>query len=447
MKRILSLLLGLTLCFSLVSTAFAASAADFRDYKRNAWYAESMDAAVKNGLLRGDDQGLLRPDGNLTRAEMAAIMNRAFGAYQTTDISQFRDVQSNKWYYEDMRKAVHMGTYAGNGNGTMTPDNPISREEAMAVVARALQLDNNDYSGTDLSGFPDHASVSNWAVPYVKAMVGADYIHGNPQRQLTPRANITRAEFSQIFYNIIKEYITDGGEYTGNRNGNLLVRTSGVTLKDMTINGDLLIGCGAADGVITLDHVTVTGRVVVWGGGTNAVFMNGGSNMKSLIVCRVDGPVKVIFDKDSTAAVKDKIKVTVTERAKAFPETEVIFYNQNFSSIIDELNKLVTGSEMHVSMDADLFALVDGTDANCRISNDSAKDVYRVEIVRKDNGEAITDSFQLEPGQVLGTVHLKSALPLGNYPCTATVTRLENKAETGTIKLDVTLRIAYLWAQ
>lgn len=96
MKRILSLLLGLTLCFSLVSTAFAASASNFRDYKRNAWYSESMDAAVKNGLLRGDDQGLLRPDGNLTRAEMAAIMNRAFGAYQTADISRFRDVQSNK---------------------------------------------------------------------------------------------------------------------------------------------------------------------------------------------------------------------------------------------------------------------------------------------------------------------------------------------------------------
>lgn len=447
MKRILSLLLGLTLCFSLVSTAFAASASDFRDYKRNAWYSESMDAAVKNGLLRGDDQGLLRPDGNLTRAEMAAIMNRAFGAYQTADISQFRDVQSNKWYYEDMRKAVHMGTYEGNGNGTMTPDNPISREEAMAVVARALQLDNADYTGTDLSRFPDHASVSNWAVPYVKAMVGADYIHGNPQRQLTPRANITRAEFAQIFFNIIKEYILAAGEYTGNRTGNLLVRASGVTLKDMTINGDLIIGCGAADGAVTLDNVTVTGRVVVWGGGTNAAFMNGGTNMKTLIVCRVDGPVKVIFDKDSTAAVKDKIKVFITERAKGFPETEVIFYNQDFSSVIDELNKLVSSSEMNVSMDANLLALVDGTEASCRISNDSAKDTYRIEIVRNDNSEPIAESFQLEPGQVLGTVHLTSALPLGNYPCTATITRLENNTETGTLKLDVTLRVAYLWAQ
>ncbi|MDE7245224.1 MAG: S-layer homology domain-containing protein, partial [Oscillospiraceae bacterium] len=281
MKRILSLLLILTLCFSLVSTAFAASASDFSDYQRNAWYSESMEAAVKNGLLRGDDCGLLRPDGNLTRAEMAAIMNRAFGAYKAVDISQFRDVQSNKWYYEDMRKAVHMGTYEGNGNGTMTPDNPIRREEAMAVVARALQLNNDDYSGTDLSTFPDHASISSWAVPYVKAMVGADYIHGNPQHQLTPRANITRAEFAQIFFNIIKEYVVSAGEYTGNRTGNLLVRASGVTLKDMTVNGDLIIGCGAADGTVTLDNVTVTGRVVVWGGGTNAVFMNGGSNMKT----------------------------------------------------------------------------------------------------------------------------------------------------------------------
>ena len=447
MKRIIALLLGLTLCFSLVSTAFAASASDFRDYSRTAWYAEPLEAAVQNGLLQGDDRGLLRPDGNLTRAEMAAIINRAFGAYKTTDISQFRDVQSNKWYYEDMRKAVHMGTYAGNGNGTMTPDNPISREEAMTVVARALQLDTTDYSGTSLSGFTDQSAVSSWAIPYVKAMVGADYIHGNTQRQLTPRANITRAEFAQIFYNIIKEYVLTAGEYTGNRTGNLLVRTNGVTLKDMTINGDLIIGCGAADGAVTLDNVTVTGRVVVWGGGTNAVFMNGGSNMSRLIVCRVDGPVKVIFDKDSTAAVKDKIKVSITESAKAFPETEVVFYNQEFSAIIDELNQLVTGSEMHVSMDANLLALVDGTEASCRISNDSAKDSYRIEIVRDDNSEPIAEAIQLEPGQVMGTVHLTSALPLGNYPCTATVTRLENDVETGTLKLDVTLRVAYLWAQ
>ena len=446
MKRILSLLLGFTLCFSLVGTAFAASASDFRDFSRTAWYAEPLEAAVKNGLLQGDDRGLLRPNGNLTRAEMAAIINRAFGAYKTTDISQFRDVQSGKWYYEDMRKAVQMGTYAGNGNGTMTPDNPISREEAMTVVARALQLDTADYSGTSLSSFTDQSAVSSWAIPYVKAMVGADYIHGNTQRQLTPRSNITRAEFAQIFYNVIEEYVLTAGEYTGNRTGNLLVRTNGVTLKNMTINGDLIIGCGVADGAITLDNVTVTGRVVVWGGGTNAVLMNNGSNMKTLTVCRVDGPVKVIFDKDSTAAVKVKIKVSITDRAKGFPDTEVIFYDQDFSAVIDELNKLVTGSEMCISMDANLLALVDGTEADCRISNDSTKDTYRVEIVRNDTGEAITEPFQLEPGQVLGTVYLTSALPLGNYPCTATVTRLENDMETGTLKLDVTLRVAYLWA-
>lgn len=105
MKRIFTLLLGLALCFSLVSTAFAASATDFRDYQRTAWYADCMDAAVKNGLLRGNDQGLLRPDGNLTRAEMAAIMNRAFGAYQTADISQFRK-QRRTFYFEDASKSV-----------------------------------------------------------------------------------------------------------------------------------------------------------------------------------------------------------------------------------------------------------------------------------------------------------------------------------------------------
>lgn len=98
-------------------------------------------------------------------------------------------------------------------------------------------------------------------------------------------------------------------------------------------------------------------------------------------------------------------------------------------------------------MDANLLPLADGTEVSCRISNDSAKDTYRMEIVRDDNGESIAEPFQPEPDQVMRDVHLTSALPLGNYPCTATVTRLENNTEAGTLKLDVTLRIAYLWVQ
>ncbi len=58
---------------------------------------------------------------------------------------------------------------------------------------------------TDLSAFSDRSEISNWALPYVRAMIGADYIHGRG-KILAPLDNITRSEFAQIFYNIIGTY-------------------------------------------------------------------------------------------------------------------------------------------------------------------------------------------------------------------------------------------------
>ena len=83
-----------------------------------------------------------------------------------------------------------MGTYNGRSASAMAPDAPISRQEAMTVVARALELDYDSYSKTDLSVFSDRSEISNWALPYVRAMIGADYIHGRT-KGLEPLDNIT----------------------------------------------------------------------------------------------------------------------------------------------------------------------------------------------------------------------------------------------------------------
>ena len=59
---------------------------------RNAWYAEAVSAAVDNGLLYGKSSTIIDPNGDMTRAEMAAIINRSFGCYKAADISQYKDV-------------------------------------------------------------------------------------------------------------------------------------------------------------------------------------------------------------------------------------------------------------------------------------------------------------------------------------------------------------------
>ena len=330
-KRILAMILAVASCLSLAVGASAANtttrkATDFRDYDRTAWYAEAVSAAVDNGLLYGKSSTIIDPNGDMTRAEMAAIINRSFGCYVKADISKYTDVAKSKWYYDDVAMAVQMGTYNGRSNSTMAPDAPISRQEAMTVVARALELDYDAYAKTDLSAFSDHSEISGWALPYVRAMIGADYIHGRG-KVLAPLDNITRAEFAQIFANIIGSYITVKGSYDKDIKGSALIRTDDVTLQNMTVDGDLIIGCGAADGKITLDNVTVKGRLLVWGGGTKAVYCNAGTNMPAVVVARVDDAVKVIYDRDSTLAVIDTIKVRITERAKQHKETEVIFYD------------------------------------------------------------------------------------------------------------------------
>ena len=448
-KRILAMLLAVASCLSLAVSASAASTArkatDFKDFDRNAWYADAVSAAVDNGLLYGKSSTIIDPNGDMTRAEMAAIINRSFGCYKAADISQYKDVAKSKWYYKDVAMAVQMGTYNGRSASSMAPDAPISRQEAMTVVARALELDYDSYSKTDLSAFSDRSEISNWALPYVRAMVGADYIHGRG-KVLAPLDNITRAEFAQIFYNIIGTYITTKGSYDKDIKGSVLIRTDEVTLKDMTVDGDLIIGCGAADGKITLDNVTVKGRLLVWGGGTKAVYCNNGTNMPEVVVARVDDAVKVIYDRDSTLAVIDTIKVRITERAKQNKETEVIFYDvSGLREAQKQLNAIVADNQIDITAPAHLYALVGESSVKAEFINNSKNDTYKVEIRRNKDNALIADAFELAAGKSISTLTLLEAPEFGNVDCTVTITAYRDGKQIGTLNTELTLHTAYLW--
>ena len=449
-KRILALFLAAVSCLSLAVSVSAAitvnrKATDFRDFDKSAWYAEAVSAAVDNGLLYGKSANVLDPNGDMTRAEMAAIINRSFGCYKAADISQYKDVAKSKWYYKDVAMAVQMGTYNGRSASSMAPDAPISRQEAMTVVARALELDYDSYSKTDLSTFSDRSEISNWAMPYVRAMVGADYIHGRG-KVLTPLDNITRAEFAQIFANIIGSYITVKGTYDKDIKGSVLIRTDDVTLKDMTVDGDLIVGCGAADGKITLDNVTVKGRLLVWGGGTKAVYCNNGTNMPAVVVARVDDAVKVIYDRDSTLAVIDTIKVRITERAKQHKETEVIFYDvSGLREAQKQLNAIVADNQIDITAPAHLYALVGESSVKAEFVNNSNSDTYKVEIRKNKDNALIADAFELAAGKSISTLTLLEAPEFGNVDCTVIVTAFRDGKQIGTLNTELTLHTAYLW--
>ena len=182
------------------------------------WVTEALESAVANGLLRGAD-GKIMPDSPLTRAQMAAIIVRAFAAIDKSDISTYVDVRSSDWFADDIAKADKMGVMQGYGDGIMNPNGNITREQAFTVLARALKLAPE--SDIDVS-FQDVDEISEWAKGPVYALVNAGYVQGSNGR-LNPKSSIRRDEFAQLMYNLIKQYITDGGEYTEVAEGNIMV--------------------------------------------------------------------------------------------------------------------------------------------------------------------------------------------------------------------------------
>ena len=93
---------------------------------------------------------------------------------------------------------------------------------------------------------------------------------------------------------LVQEYIYTPGEVEEvTDKGNVLIRAEGVTLKDLTVKGDLIIADGAGDGEVTLDGVRIEGRLVVRGGGVNSIIIKGSSSIDRIIVSRVDSEVRI----------------------------------------------------------------------------------------------------------------------------------------------------------
>lgn len=261
-KRTLAMLLAGAML--LPANAFAASPEDFTDFPTD-WSAAGLRSAVQNGLLNGSN-GRINSSGLLIRAQMAAIVNRAFAARKTADLSVYSDTNTSAWYYNDLELAVSMRTFQG-ANGKLNPEAPITREEAFVVLARAFALESGDTSV--LNHYTDGASVSAWARSSVAALIENGYVNGT-NGKLNPKTSITRAEFAKVISEMASTYADADDSLSATVDGSVIVRENSVSLSGKTINGDLII----ADGVsrIDLTGVTVIGRIVLRGGESGVTF-------------------------------------------------------------------------------------------------------------------------------------------------------------------------------
>lgn len=279
------MIMGLIGAMLLSTNAFAAVPSDFSDFPTD-WSAPAMTHAVQNGLLNGSD-GKILPKGLLTRAQMATMVNRAFASSAKASLTSFTDMVPGAWHYDEMAKSVQMGVFQG-ADGKLSPDDPITREQAFAVLARAFGL--ADGSAAALNKFSDGAQISSWARGAVAALVEQGYVSG-ADGALNPQSYITRAEFAQVMDALVAAY-ADQDLKDQTVEGNLILRTNS-TLENVTVKGDLIL----ADGVsaASLKNVTVTGRLVVRGG-TDGVKLTKSTAKGGIQLANPNGTPKLTID-------------------------------------------------------------------------------------------------------------------------------------------------------
>ena len=287
----------------LPSNAFAADLSQYKDFP-NDWSAKSLEQAIDDGLLNGSN-GMIDAKGLLTRAQMAAIVSRAFGAAKTASLDDYRDVLPSAWYYSDMGKAVKMGAFQG-ANGLLNPDAPITREEAFTVLARAFALEGG--GSATLKDFVDGGTVSSWASESVAALVAGGYVNG-ANGMLNLKNNITRAEFAKVITGMAASYVGAEGVSGKTVEGNMVVRESGASLSGMTINGDLIIADSADK--VSLDNVKVTGRIVIRGG-ADAVSIKNTTAGKGVLVSSPNGAAAISVSGGSVGTVTAKSDLSLS---------------------------------------------------------------------------------------------------------------------------------------
>ncbi|CEP41919.1 S-layer homology domain-containing protein [Paraclostridium sordellii] len=155
------------------------------------WAHNQISEFIKNSYAKGYEDNTFRPDKQITRAEFVKLVNKYFG-FNDKGVSNFKDINKNNWYYNDVCIAIKAGYINGYEDNTFRPDKQITREEAAKIIVSIKNQQDNTYD--KLNTFPDKNKVSNWAKPYIEGAIENGYLKGDDLKNIRPTSQITRAE-------------------------------------------------------------------------------------------------------------------------------------------------------------------------------------------------------------------------------------------------------------
>ena len=258
------------------------------------WAQNTINKWVDKGDISGYPDGTFRPNNMITRAEFVVLVNNAMG-YTKSGYAYFSDVPSHYWGKNAIQTGVAAGYISGDGNGIFRPNDPVTRQEAAAMISRILDLKQNE---SRAYRYTDSYAISNWAKGVVGAVSDAGIMAGYPDGSFGPNRVLTRAEAVLALDKTVNYQPGDQEEDKEETKKEDMLLTQS-KLEDTTITGDLTISDRLGTKTITLEDVTVKGKLIVDGGG-------------EIILKDCDIKEMVMDQKDTTVKASGKTTVEKT---------------------------------------------------------------------------------------------------------------------------------------
>lgn len=177
----------------------------------NHWAKDAVNDMGSRMVVTGIGNGIYEPSRSITRAEFAAIIVRALGLQKGSTESAFGDVTVTDWFNGYVDTATSYSLITGYDSASFAPNDTITREQAMTILARAMKLTGLSVSLTDsevstlLAGYTDGASVSSYAKAGVAACIKTGVVTGTTASTLSPKDSVTRAEVAVMVQRLLEK--------------------------------------------------------------------------------------------------------------------------------------------------------------------------------------------------------------------------------------------------
>lgn len=180
----------------------AAWYSPFHDVAAKAWYAGSVYYAYANGLMAGTGPAAFSPSSNIDRAMAAVLLHRMADKPDSQGTAHFSDVAAGQWYSQAAAWAAESGVLPGLSDGTYRPNGAITREElALCMYQCARYLGQDCSMAASLDKFTDAGSISPQMVKAMEWAVARGIYQGNGNGTITPKGKVTRAEMTKLLQN------------------------------------------------------------------------------------------------------------------------------------------------------------------------------------------------------------------------------------------------------